>query len=305
MTSSGHGRIVLAAGEAGIGKTALLRQFAASAAPSVRVLWVQCEPLFTPRPLGPVLELARAIGGRTASRAANSRTPYDMAAALFPDLAAAPSVVIFEDVHWADEATLDVVRLLARRAADATVLLVLTYREDELDRSHPLRVVLGNLPGSGQVTRLELTGLSPSAVAELAGPGLVDAAELHRRTAGNPFYVTEVLAARTETVPGSVRDAVLAHAARLDAAARDLLDAASVVPSPVEPWLLDALVPVTAEALDECVGTAMVVLAGDRVEFRHEIARQVVEESLSPGRGGRCIAPLWRHWQHAQPGSRT
>jgi DNA-binding CsgD family transcriptional regulator len=207
-----------------------------------------------------------------------------VAAALFPGLVAAPSVMIFEDVHWADEATLDVVRLFARRAADARFLLVLTFREAELDRSHPLRVVLGNLPGSGQVTRLELAGLSQAAVAELAGPGNVNAAELHRRTAGNPFYVTEVLAAATDAVPGSVRDAVLAHAARLSPAARDLLDTLSVVPGPVDPWLLDAMLPETTEVLDDCLSTGMLVLAGDRVEFRHEIARQVVEESLPPGR---------------------
>jgi DNA-binding CsgD family transcriptional regulator/tetratricopeptide (TPR) repeat protein len=121
-------------------------------------------------------------------------------------------------------------------------------------------------------------------VAQLSSPGHLDPVELHRRTAGNPFYVTEVLAAGTQTVPHSVRDAVLAHASRLPAAARDLLDAASVVPGPAEPWLFDALVPGAAEALDECLGTGVMVLAGDRVEFRHEIARQVVEESLLPGR---------------------
>jgi predicted ATPase len=194
-----------------------------------------------------------------------------------------PSVVVFEDVHWADEATLDVVRLFARRVADAPVLLVLSYREEELDQSHPLRVVFGNLPGSGLVTSLEPAGLSPQAVAALAGPGRVDPAELHRRTAGNPFFVTEVLAAGTAAIPRSVRDAVLARTVPLRGAARDLLDAASVVPGMVETWLLHALVP-SAEVLDECLGTGVLVIAGDRVEFRHEIARQVVEESLRPGR---------------------
>ncbi len=218
------------------------------------------------------------------TRAADGGSAFDLATALLSALAAQPAVVIFEDLHWADQATLDVVRLLARRVAGAKVLLVLSYREDELDRSHPLRIVLGNLPGSDEVTRLELGGLSPQAVAELVGSGHVDAAELHRRTAGNPFYVTEVLAAGTETVPRSVRDAVLARAAPLAGPARDLLDAASVVPGPVEGWLLDALAAAAADVLDECIGTGMMVLSGDRVEFRHEIARQVVEESMPPGR---------------------
>ena len=271
-------------GEAGIGKTALLRRFTASVASAARVLWARCESLFTPRPMGPVLELASALGRDAAARAGDGGTPYDVATALLPDLAAEPTVVVFEDVHWADEATLDVVRLLARRVAAVPVLLVLSYREDDLDRSHPLRVVLGSLPGSSQVTRLEPAGLSPQAVARLALPVHIDAGELHRRTAGNPFYVTEVLAAGTETVPRSVRDAVLARAAGLREAARDLVDAVSVAPGPVETWLLEALAPEAAEVLDECLATGMMVLAGDRVEFRHEIARQVVEESLPPGR---------------------
>jgi DNA-binding CsgD family transcriptional regulator/tetratricopeptide (TPR) repeat protein len=285
VASGGQGRIVLVAGEAGIGKTALLRRFCAGVDGSARVLWAGCDPLFTPRPLGPVLDLARAVGGEVAARAADGARPYDVAAALVRELAARPSVVVVEDVHWADEATLDVIRLAGRRVGDVPALLVLSYRDDGLDRSHPLRIVLGDLPGSDRVTRLALAGLSPRAVAELAGPARVDAGELHRWTGGNPFFVTEVLAAGVGLVPHSVQDAVLARAARLDGAARDLLDAAAVVPGPAELWLLDALAPAAgAGALDECLGAGLVVQAGGRVEFRHEIARQVVEESLPPGR---------------------
>src|SRR6516165_5306046 len=91
VAASGTGRIVLVAGEAGIGKTALLRRFCAGVAGSARVLWAVCEPLFTPRPLGPVLDLARAVGGEVAARAADGARPYDVAAALLRELAAAPS----------------------------------------------------------------------------------------------------------------------------------------------------------------------------------------------------------------------
>jgi DNA-binding CsgD family transcriptional regulator/tetratricopeptide (TPR) repeat protein len=284
VASGGRGRVVLVAGEAGIGKTALLRRFCAGLGGSARVLWAGCDPLFTPRPLGPVLDLAGVVGGEVAARAASGARPWEVAGALLGELAAGPSVLVLEDVHWADEATLDVIRLAGRRAADVPVLLVLSWRDDGLDRSHPLRIVLGDLPGSDRVTRLELAGLSPRAVAELAGPADVDAGELHRWTAGNPFFVTEVLAAGTGLVPRSVRDAVLGRAARLGTAAREVLDAAAVVPGPAELWLLDALAPAPAGALDECLGAGMVVLAGGRVEFRHQIARQVVEESLPPGR---------------------
>jgi DNA-binding CsgD family transcriptional regulator len=285
VVSGGRGRIVLVSGEAGIGKTTLLRRFCAGVGGSARVLWAGCDPLFTPRPLGPVLDLAGVVGGELAARAAGGARPWEVAAALLRELAAGPSVLVLEDVHWADEATLDVVRLVGRRAAEASVLLVLSWRDDELDRAHPLRIVLADLPGSDRVTRLALAGLSPRAVAELAGPAGVDAGELARWTAGNPFFVTEVLAAAPGLVPRSVQDAVLGRAARLGTAARDLLDAASVVPGPAERWLLDALAPgVGAGALDECLGAGMVVLAGVRAEFRHEIARQVVEEALLPGR---------------------
>jgi hypothetical protein len=112
--------------------------------------------LFTPRPLGPVLELAGVVGGEVAARAGDGARPYDVAAALLRELAAGPSVLVFEDVHWADEATLDVIRLAGRRVADVPALLVLSYRGDGLDRSHPLRIVLGDLPGSDRVTRVAL-----------------------------------------------------------------------------------------------------------------------------------------------------
>src|SRR5215469_15206195 len=224
VAGSSRGRVVLVAGEAGIGKTALLRRFCADVDGSARVLWAGCEPLFTPRPLGPVLDLAGVIGGEVAARAADGARP------------------------------LDVVRLAGRRVADVPVLLVLSWRDDELGPSHPLRIVLGDLPGSDLVTRLELAGLSPQAVAELAGPAGVDAGELHRWTAGNPFFVTEVLAAGTGLVPRSLADAVLGRAARLGEQAREVLDAAAVVPGTAELWLLEALAPaVAAETLDECL----------------------------------------------------
>jgi len=285
VVSGGPGQIVLVAGEAGIGKTALLRRFCADVDGSARVLWAGCDPLFTPRPLGPVLDLAGVVGGELAARAAGGARPWEVAAALLGELAAGPSVLVLEDVHWADEATLDVIRLAGRRVAEVPVLLVLSWRDDELDRSHPWRIVLADLPGSDRVTRLALAGLSPRAVAELAGPAGIDAGELARWTAGNPFLVTEVLAAGGGLVPRSVQDAVLGRAARLGTAAREVVDAAAVVPGPAEPWLLDALAPgAGAGALDECLGAGMVVLAGGRVEFRHQIARQVVEEALPPGR---------------------
>jgi hypothetical protein len=163
-------------------------------------------------------------------------------------------------------------------------LLVISYRDDELDRGHPLRVVLGDLARGARITRVAMTGLSRDAVGRLAEPQGFDGRELHERTAGNPFFVTEVLAAATEAIPHSVRDAVLARVARLTPAARDALDAIAVVPGRVEPWLLERLV-ASAESLDECLGSGVLIAERDGwVAFRHEIARLVVEESMPAGR---------------------
>ncbi|HEX2703121.1 MAG TPA: hypothetical protein VHM72_06790, partial [Solirubrobacteraceae bacterium] len=196
----------------------------------------------------------------------------------------APTIFVLEDVHWADEATLDVLRLLARRVATVPALILASYRDDELDRGHPLRVVLGELASSQTVVRVKLAALSRAAVARLAERDGVDADELYRKTAGNPFFVVEALAAHAQEVPETVRDAVLARAARLRAAARGLLDAVAVAPPQTELWLLEALAGEALEGLDECLGQGMLTSVPGAVAFRHELARRAVEESVAPGR---------------------
>ncbi|HEY2437003.1 MAG TPA: AAA family ATPase, partial [Solirubrobacteraceae bacterium] len=275
------GRLVLVAGEAGIGKTALLRSFCDDLDECSRVLWASCDPLFTPRPLGPLLDVARETDGELRAQVEAGGKPHDVAAALLRELdSARPTVLVLEDLHWADEATLDVVRLVWRRVKTVRALLIGSYRSEQLHRLHPLRSVLGELPRSSGASRLELLGLSPEAVRSLAEGSSLDADELYARTAGNPFFVTEALAADTELVPETVRDAVLARVARLGAAARGLLDAVAVVPQRAEVWLLEALAPIALEALDECVSSGILRTEADGVAFRHELARLVVEESL-------------------------
>ena len=152
---------------------------------------------------------------------------------------------MLEDLHWADEATLDVVQLLGRRAARLPALVIGTYRDDELGRSHPLRVVLGGL---GAVERIVVQPLSPAAVDRLASERGVDGAGLHARTGGNPFFVTEVLAHGNEVAPGSVRDAVTARAARLPASARQLLEAVAIGRPRSEIWLLESIAAVSCSS---------------------------------------------------------
>jgi DNA-binding CsgD family transcriptional regulator len=187
-------------------------------------------------------------------------------------------VLVVEDVHWADSATLDLLRHVGRRVDDVPALLLLTYRPDEIGREHPLLGVLGSLAGRA-VRRLPLGGLSPDAVAELAGGSAVDAQRLHRTTAGNPFFVTEALASPDDPVPRTVVDAVLARVHRLTPAARAVVEQLAVVPSRVEPALLRALCP-DLVPVTEAERLGVLEVRSDAVAFRHELARRAVEQSL-------------------------
>jgi DNA-binding CsgD family transcriptional regulator len=284
VQSSSQGSVVLIGGEAGVGKSTLVRRFRDARRGSVRVLWGTCDPLFTPRALGPVLEIAESAGGELAELLASGARSYEVAAGLMRELQREPTVLVLEDVHWADEATLDVLRLLARKVEAVPALVLATYRDDELDRRHPLRMVLGELATSRTVHRVSLGALSPEAVVLLAEPYGVDAGELYRRTAGNPFFVVEALATEAEQIPGTVRDAVLARAARLSPSAQTLLEAAAVVPQHAELWLLEALAGGVVDHLDECLTSGMLTSEPAGVVFRHELARLALEESVAPNR---------------------
>jgi DNA-binding CsgD family transcriptional regulator len=317
---SSRGRVVLLGGEAGVGKTALLRRFCEGCGKAARILWGGCDPLFTPLPLGPFLDIAHVTGGDLEELVVGGARPYEVIRALSAELRLrTPTVLVLEDLHWADEATLDVLRLLARRVEMVPALVVASYRDDELNRTHPLRIVLGELMPDGSTNRLGLTPLSPAAVAKLAEPHGVEADELYRRTGGNPFFVTEVLAAGADQIPPTVRDAVLARAARLSSAARTVLEAVAVSSSRVELGLLELLTGGAADGLEECLGSGMLRTEAGGVAFRHELARLAIEQSLPPNRriafhrralaalagppsGAPDVARLAHHAQAAQDG---
>jgi DNA-binding CsgD family transcriptional regulator len=277
------GRLVWVAGEAGVGKTAVLRCFCERQESPVRVLWGACEPLLTPRPLGAVLEIAGVCGGEFEELVEGGAQPYEVAVGLVRELRRqAPTIVVLDDVHWADEATLDVLRLLGRRASEAPALVLVSFRDDELERAVQLRLVLGEL--SGQPRRLKIAPLSPAGVAKLAATRGLDGRELYRKTAGNPFFVTEVLGAPGGVIPDTVRDAVLARAARCSPEARRLLEAVAIVPGEVEVWLLEAIVGALIGRLGDCLSSGMLVATDRGVAFRHELAREAVERSMAPDR---------------------
>ena len=281
--SGGRGTVVVVSGEAGVGKTALLRSFCDEVAGPETVLWGTCDPLFTPRPFGPLFAIAESTGGELGPALAQGANPPQVALALARELRSSPpTLLVLEDLHWADEATLDVFTLLVRRAESVLALVVGTYRDDALENAHPLRRVLGELATTTAVRRLKLAPLSPDAVGQLAAPHGIDGRDLFEKTGGNPFFVVEVLAGDSEEIPATVKDAVLARAMRLSPSARELLQAAAMVPQRAELWLLQALAGTAAEAVDECVTAGMLVAEGDGVVFRHELVRLSLESSVGP-----------------------
>ena len=276
---------MLVGGEAGVGKTSLLRRFCEERPESVRLLWGGCDPLLTPRPLGPLFDIAASTGGELDELVGGGARPHQVATALARELARrVPTVVVFDDMHWADGATLDVLRLLGRRIESVPALLVVSYRDDQLDRLHPLRIVFGELGAGDAIGRLRIEPLSPAAVAKLAESYGVDGEALSRVTGGNPFFVTEVLAAGADEIPPNVRDAVLARAARLSDRARSLLEAVAIVPQQAELWLLEAIGGESVDCLEECLASGMLLSSGAATAFRHELARRTIEESLAPDR---------------------
>ena len=289
-SAAGRGRLVFLGGEAGVGKTTVVRHFV-EAAPSVdrrvRVLVGACDALSTPRPLAPLVDISRALGGDVRRLLDSAGRRDEVFGAFLSELGAehAPTLVVFEDIHWADEATLDLMTFLGRRVGATRALLIATYRDDEIGPVHPLRVVLGTLATSADVRRIGISPLSERGVGELAADSDLDALALHRRTGGNPFFVTEVLASGGG-IPATVRDAVLARVASLSGPARAVLDAAAVIGSPVDPALLGLVMGQVAgpvlDAVDECLTGGVLRAEGAALAFRHELAREAVLGAISP-----------------------
>ena len=283
---AGDGRLVLVAGEAGVGKSALVERLRAGRTAD-RWTVSACDGLFTPRPLGPLFDIADQVGGglRDQCNAGAGRAELFRALLHQLGLRGVLDVLVVEDVHWADEATLDLLRYLGRRLHRVRALLIATYRDDSLAADDPLRIVLGDLVRQRATRQVTLEPLSVAAVRELAAGSGLDPAALHRLTGGNPFYVTEVLQAGTAAVPVSARDATLARAAGLPGELRATLDAAALIGNRVEPGLLAAVTGCSPAGIDRLLATGLLVDDGSDLRFRHEIARLVVQDAVAAHRG--------------------
>lgn len=292
----GKGQIVCISGEAGIGKTALVEYFLRQDCGLARTLVGGCEALFTPRPLGPLYDIAAQAQGKVQLLLRQDPPRATLFSAVLEDLQQSkiPTVLVVEDLHWADEATLDWIKFLGRRIQALAVLLLLTFRDDELGPEHPLWSVLGDLPHQS-IKRIRLYPLSEQAVVSLAERVQRPAEYLYAITGGNSFFVSEVLASETPGVPLSVRDAVLARMARLSPAARTVLELVALAPARMEQWLLEAVLGPVGPALEEGHSRGILVLEPTTVAFRHELARLAVESTLSPLRKRALHAHLLEH----------
>ena len=282
--SQGQGRLVLISGEAGVGKSVLLEEFAQEL-DEARWLWSGCDGLFTPAALGPLLDIASRLDGELLQLCRAEAKRDQLYGALLRQLSdlRPRTVIAIEDVHWADEATLDLLSYLGRRIQHLGVLLLVTYRDDALVTNDPLRLTFGALASQRATRRLSLPTLSMSGVATLANGSGIDPTELHRLTAGNPFFVTELLQAGSDGLPVSVRDAVLARTRTLSTQARDALDTAALIGARMQAELLVSLID-NPLVTDELISDGLLIKDGDDLRFRHEIARVAIEGAIPPYR---------------------
>ncbi|WP_433221417.1 ATP-binding protein [Microtetraspora malaysiensis] len=281
--SARGGRVAVVAGEAGIGKSVLVTEFVRRCGLAAWVLWGGCDRLITPRALGPLHDIGRQTRGVLAERL-NTAVAQEELFTAFLDEISGPlqrprPVVVVEDVHWADEATLDWLIWSGRRIGRMPVLFVVTYRDDEVGAEHPLRGALATLPGA-ITRRVSLSPLSRECVADQAYRAGRDPELVYRLSGGNPLLVTELLKAEGRAVPATVQDLVLDRLRLLPRPARELAHLVSVIPTRAD----DAIVAGAPDLVDMCVDAGVLVPSGDGVSYRHELLRSAVEDALSPAR---------------------
>jgi hypothetical protein len=271
-----------------MGKTTLVRAMASATGSRARVLVGACDDLVTPLPLGPLRDVA-AQADPSFAQALDSALPGEAQRAVLDELSRPPSptVLVVEDAHWADEATIDALVFVTRRLADAPAAIVLTYREPEIAGTHPLARLLGAIPPE-VCRRIELLPFSPAAVAALLGEERVE--EVLAATGGVPFFVTELAAAAStdttaaEPLPTSVSRAVLSRVARLPESTTRLLDLLAVAPTRTDAELLDTLRASWVDDIEPAERSGIVLVDAHAVAFRHELARRAVLDAVPAAR---------------------
>lgn len=279
---NGCGGAVMVCGESGAGKTSFVEEFVAGLDDGARVLWGACDPLSTPRPLGPLHDLAHEFSPATRDVLNGGEQPYDIFVAVFEELRDDPSILVLDDLHWADQGTIDMLRFLLRRAPQSHLLTVGILRDDEVSVTHPLRALLGDVARSAHGQSLAVPPLSADAVAALVGDRAVDPGWLHQVTGGNAFFVCEMLDHDGSDLPTTVRDAILARTAGLDVPAWDLLNLLTCAPGSIPDHLMTDL-GVTLPALRALDEAKLIRRDARGVAFRHDLCRRAVASVIPPG----------------------
>jgi len=276
-TSEGH--CILISGEAGIGKTSLVREFSKKNKEDCRIYLGACDALFTPRPLAPIYDIALQI--KDDSWVTDDRSI--LFTGIFRELEnqKKATLIIVEDIHWADEATFDFLKFFIRRITRLHCLLLVTYRDNEIHSSHPLRTVLGQLPPDF-FTRLQLTPLSSGAVETMAAEKGYKGKDVYSISGGNPFYVNEILASYSTGIPDNIKDSILSVYNRQNEKTKQVWQILSVIPSGLEVKYLEKLEPYFSEAIHDCLDTKILIMTGVLISFKHELYRRTIETSLSP-----------------------
>jgi DNA-binding CsgD family transcriptional regulator len=309
------GKIAFVSGEAGVGKSVLVEEFTQQVGRTARVLWGHCDALQTSRVLGPVNEVVAGLSLQSSVPRESAPSREQLFSRLLERLSPPNpvSIVVLEDLHWADEATLDFLRFIGRRIPRTRCLLIATYRDDELAPTSLLRGVLGELTGQ-HTARIHVPAFSLSAVEQLAKGTQRNAHTVYQVTGGNPFFVREMLSAPMNTVPQTVRDAVLARLMQCSAAARELVEFVSLLPGRTEPWLSRSILGDVGAAADEAVMRGLLRYHDQAIAFRHELGRLAVESAIPRARARelhQCIlhslveqnadlSQLVHHASHAQ-----
>jgi DNA-binding CsgD family transcriptional regulator len=287
--TAGQGTGVAVCGDSGTGKSTLLAA-AVESAGAARVLRGPCDPLSTPRPLGPFRDIAPELGLGRLHR--DEDVPLaQLCEEIFDALGNEPTLLVVEDLHWVDAASAEVLRFLARRLDSVPVALLMSYRLHEIGAGHVARPLLGDLARLEGLDTIHLRPLSVSAVGDLVSGTTLDPERVHEVTGGNPFFVTEVVKDPDMPLPSSVRDAVLARTAEVSPEDFEVLQLVAAAPDRLDDRVLPAL-EVDLPTLRRLDTTGLLTRTRGGLAFRHELARQAVESTVPPGGGPRLHARL-------------
>lgn len=279
--AGGEGHCILLCGEAGIGKTALVKAFCKKQADPYSVYQGACDSLFTPRPLAPLYDVLWQVNKERWPVPPSNEERSVLFANFFQELSTKKEklLIVFEDIHWADEGTLDFIKFFVRRIDQLPCLFILTYRDNEVYSSHPLRNVLGQLPPDS-FTKLTLPPLSKQAVVELATQKGYNGEEVYSISEGNPFYVNEILASYSPGIPDNIKDSILAVYDRQKEGTKNAWQLWSILPDGLEVEHM-AKVKIWWD-INHCFAIGVIVVQKNKVIFKHELYRRTIEESLSP-----------------------